>query len=77
MASLTDWNHRCLACGGWVEDVLWRVGSMRCYACRDRHRVADRAILEEWAEAQRLTAEETARRLRAPEQPGDGARHRT
>jgi hypothetical protein len=76
MASLVDWDHRCIACGGRVADVLWSVGSMRCHECRDRGRIANPAILKEWAEAQRLTAQETARRLREAEQPGDAERRR-
>lgn len=31
---------RCVQCGGEMEDVLKRVGSLRCHDCRDAGRVA-------------------------------------
>ena len=76
MASWTEWNHRCLGCGGAVDDVLWRLGSKRCHDCRDRGRLANPAILEEWADGQRLLAEEITRRRKGEQarEPQTGPR---
>ena len=63
MASLPDWHQRCVACGGPVADVLWRLGSPRCHDCRDHGRPANPAIIKDWAEAQRVAAAEAARTL--------------
>jgi hypothetical protein len=64
MASLTDWDHRCLGCGGTIADVLWRLGSVRCHECRDRQRPVNPAIVAEWSEAQRVAAVKKAERAR-------------
>jgi hypothetical protein len=39
-------NH-CLACGGPIEDTLFRLGSPRCLDCRQERRPLDRALAGE------------------------------
>ena len=57
-----EFDHRCLACGGEMAGVLWRLGSIQCHDCRAEGRSVDPALLEQWADAQRRAAHQAAAR---------------
>jgi hypothetical protein len=61
-----DHGQRCLGCGGEIAVVLWRLGSILCHDCRSAGRSVDRALLEEWAELQRLAARHAANAVQQP-----------
>jgi hypothetical protein len=57
------WERRCLACGGQIADVLWRLASVLCHDCRDEGRRPDPTLLRAWAEAQRAAARKRAQEI--------------
>lgn len=59
----TEWDQRCLGCGGQVAEVLWNLRSVLCHDCRDLRRGVDPMLLREWAEAQRDKAARNAVRV--------------